>query len=122
VRIAKSADVRHARQLEQRVQQQMLVSRQVGNDDLEQEVRVAGHDVAGDDLVHLGDGLLELLGPAPRLAGHLDLDERGEPEPDLAPIEDRAVAADRALVLEALERRILLPWTITRMRRTRPLS
>ena len=85
------------------MQQQVLVGGQVGYDDLEQEVSVAGHDVAGDDLVDVGDGLLELLGTAARLAGDLDLDERGQAEPDPAPIENRAIAADRAPVLEALE-------------------
>ena len=57
-----AAHVGHAGQLEQRLQQQLLVGRQVGDDDLEQHVGHPGNDVAGDDGVDLGDRGREFLG------------------------------------------------------------
>ena len=63
VRIAKFERTSADRgQLEQRAEQEALVGTQVGHDDLEQEVGRARDDVAGDDLGHLRDRLLDRVG------------------------------------------------------------
>ena len=78
----------------------MLVRVDVGDGDAQQVVRVAGHQVAFEDLRPFPDGALEDVEPVLYLQIEADLDEHGHGAVDGARVHERDVVADDAGFLQ----------------------
>ena len=70
---------------------------------LEQEVRLAGHDVALQDFGDAGDDFPELRQVLQATAAERDADEREDAEPEALPVETRRISVDHAGFLETLD-------------------
>ena len=77
-----------------------LVGGHVRDHDLDEEVDVSRHQVAGHDFGHRQNGLDESIGLILRMALDFDAGKNGQPKSDRGPAEDRPVALDNALLFE----------------------
>ena len=98
-----AANLLDHRQIEQLAQEQALVMLQIWNDDLEQIVGPARHDVARDDLRHGQNARLEGMHALVGVAIDLDPHEYRETKTDAVAPKHCAISLDVALALQALD-------------------
>src|ERR1700689_2321101 len=85
-----AGDARHASQV---LDQKTLISREIGDDDAQQIIRVAGHEIAFHHLGPFQDHRLETFERLLHLTFERDIDEDADRQPDRGRVEQSQVAA-----------------------------
>jgi len=91
-----AAYVTHARQLEQRVEQETFIGREVGNNDLQQKVGLSRYEMAGHDFRQGANRFPERRCRLVVVTLDLDPDKDGQAKAKAGPTEARMIAADHA--------------------------
>lgn len=96
-------DIAQLGQRQETIENDRLIGCHVAHDDFDEEVDVAGNQMAGDHFGHGEKHLDEVILAFGRMAANADSGEDGQAEPDRRAVHDRPVALYRARLLQQLD-------------------